>query len=76
MQVEHNLQMATVKLWLVYLLRTANANRYVVVALRTRNTTQSEDANPASVTVAGQSCSLVVFTDNTGGTTGVGNPII
>jgi hypothetical protein len=54
---------------------TANANRYVVVALRTRNTTQSEDANPASVTVAGQSCSLVVFTDNTGGTTGVGNPI-
>jgi hypothetical protein len=54
---------------------TANVNRYVVIALRTRNTTVSEDGNPASVTVAGQSCSLVVFVDNTSGTTGIGHAI-
>ena len=54
---------------------TADVNRYVVIALRVRNSTVSEDGNPASVTVAGQSCSLVVFVDNTSGTTGVGHAI-
>jgi hypothetical protein len=54
---------------------TANVNRYVVIALRTRTTPASEDALPASVTVAGQSCSLVVFVDNASGTTGICNAI-
>lgn len=54
---------------------TANVNRYVVVVVRTRNSTTSEDALVASVTVAGQSCSLVAFVDNTSGTTGVANSI-
>jgi hypothetical protein len=51
---------------------TANPNRYVVIALRARRNVASEDALPASVTVAGQSCSLVTFVDNASGTTTIG----
>lgn len=54
---------------------TADINRYVVIALRTRNPLESENALPASVTVAGQSCSLVVFVNVTGGTTAIGRAI-
>lgn len=54
---------------------TANVNRYVVIVVRTRNNTASEDGLPASVTVAGQACSLVAFVDNSGGTTTTCNAI-
>jgi hypothetical protein len=54
---------------------TANVNRYVVIVVRTRNNTASEDALPASVTVAGQSCSLAAFVNNSSGTTTTGSAI-
>ena len=54
---------------------TANVNRYVVIATRTRHSGLSEDGLVASVTVAGQSCSLVAFVDNASGTTGIANAI-
>jgi len=55
---------------------TANANRYVAIVLRVRYSTAfSEDGLPASVTVGGQSCSVVAFVNNSGGTTFIGHAI-